>query len=158
MGVTHVIFKDGSKITYQKAKKAGIHIVSAAWLEGSRNEGKIMPEAEFPSVSAEKYDSPGLFPKIKKMKSMQPKTLDEDFSRASKAQDRKQKMMEKKMLKEQEAEKLKNPVTNIQYPPHEHYYRGSHHNSSRLRRTNSNKESPLQEILQEIGPSARFPK
>merc|ERR1719425_106166 len=98
--VTHVIFKDGSRITYQKAKKSGQHIVSAGWLEESKKEGRKMPESEFPSVSAEKYDTPGLFPKIKKMKSMQPKTLDEDFEAASKAHDRKLKMSEKKLLKE----------------------------------------------------------
>ena len=155
---THVIFKDGGRLNYQKAKKLGIPILSAGWLEESKKEGRKMPESHFPSVSIEKYDSPGLFPKMKKMKSMQPKTLDEDFDRASKAQDRKQKMLEKKLLKEQEAQKLKNPVTNIQYPPHEHYYRGSPHNSSRIRQTNSNKESPLHDILQEIGPNARYSK
>merc|ERR1711910_199656 len=92
--VTHVIFKDGSRITYRKAKK----------------EGRKMPESEFPSVSAEKYDTPGLFPRIKKMKSMQPKTLAEDFEAASKTHDRKLKMSEKKLLKEKEAKKLRNPI------------------------------------------------
>lgn len=148
-GVTHVIFKDGSKITYQKAKKAGIHIVSAAWLERSRNEGKIMPEAEFPSVSAEKYDTPGLFPKIKKMKSMQPKTLFEDFKAAERAYERKQKMIEKKILKEMEAKRLRNPSLQIKYPPHEHYYKGSPH-FARKTSTKSASNSTLNDVLKEI--------
>jgi len=156
--VTHVIFKDGSRFNYQKSKKLGLHILSAGWLEESKKEGRKMPESQFPSVSIERYDSPGLFPKMKKMKSMQPKTLDEDFERASKAQDRKQKILEKKLLKEKEAEKLKNPMTSIHYPPHEHYYKGSPHNTSRLRRSNSNQESPLNQILKEIGTSKHLNK
>ena len=64
--VTHFIFKDGSRLNYQKAKKLGIPILSASWLEECKREGKKMPESQFPSVSIEKFDSPGLFPKLKK--------------------------------------------------------------------------------------------
>jgi len=148
--VTHVIFKDGSRITYQKAKKAGLHILSAGWLEESKKEGKKMTESEFPSVSLEKYDTPGLFPRMKKMKSMQPKTLYEDFEAASKAHDRKQKMMEKKLLKEKEAKKLKNPVLKIKYPPHEHYYKGSPHDLSKSKKSRTNLDSSLKEVLKEF--------
>merc|ERR1719193_480839 len=154
--VTHVIFKDGSRITYQKAKKSGQHIVSAGWLEESKKEGRKMPESEFPSVSAEKYDTPGLFPKIKKMQSMQPKTLDEDFEAASKAHDRKLKMSEKKLLKEKEAKKLKNPVLKIKYPPHEHYYKGSPH-FARKSKSKSASNSSLTEVLKEFQTLSRTP-
>ena len=147
--VTHVIFKDGSRITYQKAKKAGQFLVSAGWLEESKKEGRKMPESEFPSVSADKYDTPGLFPKIKKMKSMQPKTLDEDFEAAGKARDRKQRMSEKKLLKEKEAKELRNPVLKIKYPPHEHYYKGSPH-FARKSKNKSAADSSLNEVLKEF--------
>ena len=73
---------------WKKAKKLGAHIVSVGWLEESRGRGMMMPEEEFPSVSKEKYESPGLFPKLRKLKSMQPKTLEEDFMAASKSLDR----------------------------------------------------------------------
>jgi len=149
-GVTHVIFKDGSRINYQKAKKSGLPILSAGWLEQSKKEGRKMPECQFPSVSLEKYDTPGLFPKTKKMKSMQPKTLDEDFEAVSKAQGRKQKMMEKKQLKEKEAKKLKNPVMKIKYPPHEHYYKGSPYDKSKSKKSKSTTDSSLSEVLKEF--------
>jgi len=149
-GVTHVIFKDGSRINYQKAKKSGLPILSAGWLEESKKEGRKMPECQFPSVSLEKYDTPGLFPKAKKMKSMQPKTLDEDFEAVSKAQGRKQKMMEKKQLKEKEAKKLKNPVMKIKYPPHEHYYKGSPYDLCKSKKSKSTTDSSLSEVLKEF--------
>eukprot|EP00090_Calanus_glacialis_P024117 TRINITY_DN37440_c0_g1_i1.p1 TRINITY_DN37440_c0_g1~~TRINITY_DN37440_c0_g1_i1.p1 ORF type:complete len:476 (-),score=160.31 TRINITY_DN37440_c0_g1_i1:59-1369(-) len=109
-----------------------------------------MPECQFPSVSLEKYDTPGLFPKTKKMKSMQPKTLDEDFEAVSKAQGRKQKMMEKKQLKEKEAKQLKNPVMKIKYPPHEHYYKGSPHFPGKSKKSKSTTDSSLSEVLKEF--------
>lgn len=75
--VTHMIFKDGSLATYNKAKKMGIFIVSAMWIEACKLEKAKVSEALFPSVSKDRYDSPGLFPKLRKFKSMQPKTDEE---------------------------------------------------------------------------------
>ena len=64
----------------------------------SRVGGRKMAEAKFPSVSRDKYESPGknslsgkqlillpvlgLFPRLRKLKSMQPKTLEEDYEAA----------------------------------------------------------------------------
>ena len=47
-------------------------------------------------MSKEKYDSPGLFPKFRKTKSMQPKTIEEDFEAAGKSLKRKQKILSRK--------------------------------------------------------------
>ena len=78
---THLVFKEGSLTTYNRAKKLGIHIVSATWVEECRKQRAHLNESQYPCVSKEKYDSPGLFPKLRKLKSMQPKT-DEEFNRA----------------------------------------------------------------------------
>ena len=96
--VTHVIFKDGSLPNYKKACRLGLHIVSFSWLDGSRREGRKLAESDHPTVSKEKYDSPGLFPKIRKIKSMQPKTVEEDFQSASKSLNRKLKSQARKKL------------------------------------------------------------
>ena len=41
---THVIFKDGSNVNYQKAKQMGLPILSDGWLEDCKREGMKMPE------------------------------------------------------------------------------------------------------------------
>ena len=76
--VTHLIFKDGSLATYRKAKRLGIHIVSVSWIEGCKNSHERLPEANYPCSSKERYESPGLFPKLRKAKSLQPKADEED--------------------------------------------------------------------------------
>ncbi len=74
---THLVFKDGSLATYNKAKKLGVHIVSVNWIEACKRSKARVPEGEYPTINKEKYDSPGLFPKLRKAKSMQPKNDDE---------------------------------------------------------------------------------
>eukprot|EP00095_Tigriopus_kingsejongensis_P010220 maker-scaffold78_size404448-snap-gene-3.29 protein:Tk10220 transcript:maker-scaffold78_size404448-snap-gene-3.29-mRNA-1 annotation:"microcephalin-like isoform x4" len=71
---THLVFKDGSLATYNQAKRRGCFIVSVTWVLTCRERGRREAEAAFPSVSCDKYDSPGLFPKLRKAKSMQPKS------------------------------------------------------------------------------------
>ncbi len=83
--VTHMVFKDGSLATYNRGKRMGVHIVSNMWVEACKNEGRKVSEALFPSTSKDKYDSPGLFPKIRKAKSMQPKS-DEEIKQRMEAQ------------------------------------------------------------------------
>ena len=93
---THIIFKEGSLTTYTKAKKLGIFIVSASWLDACRKENRIVSENLFPPMNQEKYDSPGMFPKLRKGKSLQPKT-DEEFAKLIEA---KTKRIMKKRLAE----------------------------------------------------------
>ena len=82
--VTHFIFKDGSLSAYNKAKKLNIHIVSVTWIEACRKDRTKASESLFPTTSKHKYDSPGLFPKLRKVKSMQPKT-DEELAKITDA-------------------------------------------------------------------------
>jgi len=96
--VTHMIFKDGSLATYNRAKKMGVYIVSNTWIEACKAEGRRVDEGMFPSVSKERYDSPGLFPRIRKAKSMQPKS-DEEIRRKIEAQ-----LKKKKRKNEEEGE------------------------------------------------------
>jgi len=99
-----MVFKDGSLATYNKAKKLGIHIVSTTWIESCKSEGHKVDEALFPTVSKERYDSPGLFPRIRKAKSMQPKT-DEEIHKKIEAQLRKKNRQAAKKAEEEKAKK-----------------------------------------------------
>ena len=148
--VTHVIFKDGSLVNYKKAKKLGAHIVSMAWLEKSRVGGMKMAEAEFPSVSSEKYNSPGLFPKLRKLKSMQPKTIEEDYQAASKSVDRKLKIQAKKDLLES-GKKDDDSASTSKRPPHNHYYKGC----EKFYNRKNPEPSSLQELMKEIQSPGR---
>ena len=76
--VTHLVFKDGSLATYKKAKRLGIHIVSISWIEACKKVRSRVVEADYPCSSKERYESPGLFPKLRKARSMQPKADEED--------------------------------------------------------------------------------
>jgi hypothetical protein len=66
--------------TYNKAKKLGIFIVSVNWIEACKKSSSKAPENEFPPMNQDKYDSPGLFPRLRKCKSLQPKS-DEEFAK-----------------------------------------------------------------------------
>jgi len=77
---THVLFKEGSLATYNKAKKLGLFIVSVNWLEACKISKIMVSESLYPTMNQDKYDSPGLFPKLRKTKSLQPKS-DEEFSK-----------------------------------------------------------------------------
>ena len=77
---THVVFKEGSLTTYNKAKKMNVVLVSVNWIEACKKEKVKVAEHLYPPMNQEKYDSPGLFPKLRKTKSLQPKS-DEEFSK-----------------------------------------------------------------------------
>ncbi|XP_063602255.1 uncharacterized protein LOC134778263 [Penaeus indicus] len=55
---THVIFKDGSKATFNRAQKRGLHLVSSLWLEACREKLQRVPEALYPSCSIDTYKTP----------------------------------------------------------------------------------------------------
>jgi len=146
--VTHVIFKDGSLANYRRAKRVGAHIVSAKWLEDSREHGKKMAESEYPTVSRDKYESPGLFPKLRKLKSMQPKSLEEDFQAASKSLDRRLKIQARKNLIEVGKSNSEQKGLPTKRPPHNLYYKGCEKFYKR-----KSKENSLQELMKEIQSS-----
>jgi len=146
--VTHVVFKDGNAGNYMKAKKLGIHIVSATWVEECKKQKQVVPENLYPSMSKEKYDSPGLFAKLKKGKSMQVRDLEEDVERARVAQEKKARILEKKKLKEKETADLKKKnAFNVKMPTHEHYYKGA---NGIVGKNKPQESSGLQDVLAEF--------
>ncbi|XP_047482109.1 microcephalin-like [Penaeus chinensis] len=81
---THVIFKDGSKATFNRAQKRGLHLVSSLWLEACREKLQHVPESLYPSCSIDTYKTPFfLAKKLRKLKSMQPKEFSEEERIAS---------------------------------------------------------------------------
>ncbi|XP_026819681.1 uncharacterized protein LOC113558423 [Rhopalosiphum maidis] len=70
--VTHVMFCDGYRSTYNKAVERNIPLVSARWMEYSRRANKILSPADYPPVGLEKYTkTPSKVIKIPKSKSYQ---------------------------------------------------------------------------------------
>uniref|UniRef100_A0A1Y1L3Q4 BRCT domain-containing protein n=1 Tax=Photinus pyralis TaxID=7054 RepID=A0A1Y1L3Q4_PHOPY len=54
--VTHVVFKDGSFGTYQKAKLLKVHLVSVLWLEAIRKSNIRVSERNYPALGTDSYD------------------------------------------------------------------------------------------------------
>uniref|UniRef100_A0A2K6SSU0 Microcephalin n=1 Tax=Saimiri boliviensis boliviensis TaxID=39432 RepID=A0A2K6SSU0_SAIBB len=68
--VTHVIFKDGYRSTWDKAQKRGVKLVSVLWVEKCRTAGAHVDESLFPAANTKEH-LPSLIKK--KRKCMQPK-------------------------------------------------------------------------------------
>ena len=157
---THLIFKDGSLSIYNKAKKLGIHIVSVTWIEACRNDGTRLPEANYPCSNVERYENPGLFPKLRKAKSMQPKDPDEFMRTVELRLDRrekaKQRTAEKLKAKEQaEKERLYNPFTyRVRHPIPDYYYNSPTLNDSKHK---GDKKYDVLEMLEEASSSPMLP-
>jgi len=56
--VTHLIFKDGSKPIYDKAKLLGVTIVSYLWIVACKEKGEMVATKDYPAISSQDYDSP----------------------------------------------------------------------------------------------------
>ncbi|KRT80190.1 hypothetical protein AMK59_8607, partial [Oryctes borbonicus] len=54
--VTHVVFKDGSFRTYQKAKLLKVHVVSVLWIEAVRKNMYRVPEQKYPALGTDASD------------------------------------------------------------------------------------------------------
>ncbi|XP_062507282.1 microcephalin-like isoform X2 [Corticium candelabrum] len=92
--ITHVIFQNGKTHVKEKADKKGIPVVSVLWLESCRQTGEIASEAKYPVIYNE--STPVILGKLKRMKSMQPKSFDEQLSRSiERAKQRRVKGMQK---------------------------------------------------------------
>ena len=55
---THVIFKDGSKPVYDKAKSLGIPILSYLWVVQCKEMGQMVQTQDYPAINSQDYDSP----------------------------------------------------------------------------------------------------
>ncbi|KAJ4432249.1 hypothetical protein ANN_20865 [Periplaneta americana] len=70
--VTHVVFNEGLWSTYKKAVSRKVHLVSVLWIEECKNAQAIVSERLYPPFDMEKYESPNLLKKFRKVKSFQP--------------------------------------------------------------------------------------
>ena len=71
---SHLVFKDGSLSTYNKAKNLSLHIVSVSWIEACRKEGTRLSEANYPCCNRKSYESPSVIKQIKFLFSKSSKT------------------------------------------------------------------------------------
>jgi hypothetical protein len=66
------VFNDGLWSTYKKAVKKKVHLVSVSWIEECKKAQTIVSERLFPPYDMGKYESPCLFKRFRKVKSLQP--------------------------------------------------------------------------------------
>ena len=59
--VTHVIFKEGTQATYNKAKSQDKCIVAASWVKACYESGQKVDEKNFPITDFDRYESPVMF-------------------------------------------------------------------------------------------------
>ncbi|XP_041359251.1 microcephalin-like [Gigantopelta aegis] len=82
--VTHVIFKEGKKMTINKATKKGIHLVSVLWIDQCMKNEQRVSEKLYPAIVPEHAKgTPIITGRLKKLKSMQPNDFDEDVARSA---------------------------------------------------------------------------
>ncbi|KAJ9577746.1 hypothetical protein L9F63_005666 [Diploptera punctata] len=93
--VTHVIFNEGLMSTYKKAMKKNIHLVSVLWIEACEKAQGIVSERLYPPCDIEKYESPHLLKRFRKVRSYQP-----DFGESGERRRRRR----KKIMPEKENE------------------------------------------------------
>ncbi|XP_041484035.1 uncharacterized protein LOC121430730 isoform X3 [Lytechinus variegatus] len=80
--VTHVVWKDGKKSTRDKAVKKGVRLVSVLWVDSCKQNQEHVAESLFPISAPDDKDIIQIG-KLKRMKSMQPKDVEEDIQRSA---------------------------------------------------------------------------
>ncbi|KAK3091918.1 hypothetical protein FSP39_023727 [Pinctada imbricata] len=81
--VTHVIFKEGSKRTINKAQKKGIHLLSVLWVDSCKRNQEHVSERMYPATLPNQEGTPLLLTKLKKAKSMQPVDFEEELANSA---------------------------------------------------------------------------
>lgn len=76
------VFKDGKNSTKEKAIKKGVHLVSVLWIDSCKHSGKRVSEELFP-VSSGNEGSPLMIGRLKRSRSMQPKSFEEDVKHSA---------------------------------------------------------------------------
>ncbi|KAK4312922.1 hypothetical protein Pmani_015693 [Petrolisthes manimaculis] len=141
--VTHVIFKDGTKSVFMRARKRGLHILSSLWVEECRVKLCRVSEALYPSSSIEHYTN-SVFPgKLRKMRSMQPREFSEDEQLANERARRRR-------LKVSQSPSNKTPSDPI---PRPFFFTPQHHKPSS---TSEDIDSPLFGISHLLSPCRRL--
>ncbi|XP_065898907.1 microcephalin-like isoform X2 [Dysidea avara] len=93
--VTHIVYKDGHPGTLEHAKSHSCNLVSVLWVNACVSSNNIAPEGKYPAIFDENSD-PVVLGKIKRIKSMQPKSLDEE--EITRSVQKKRKVMKSKQI------------------------------------------------------------
>ncbi|CAI8024599.1 Microcephalin [Geodia barretti] len=83
--VTHVVFKDGKPSARERAEKNRVFLVSPLWVEACKRANDWISEAKYPVITRDTADAsstPVVLGKIKRIKSMQPKPLEEEIAKS----------------------------------------------------------------------------
>ncbi|KAL5020553.1 hypothetical protein ScPMuIL_003445 [Solemya velum] len=92
--VTHVIFKEGSKRTKNRAQKKKLHLVSVLWVDSCKQKQQHVSERLFPASIPDEKSTPGYIKALKKSKSMQPNDFEEDLANSAERCNRKKRRLD----------------------------------------------------------------
>lgn len=83
--VTHVVYREGCRRTAQWAERHQIPLVSVRWIQACKQAHKVLSSADFPALSEDlsHEGSPNALNARRRMRSMQPKSLEEDLKLSS---------------------------------------------------------------------------
>lgn len=56
--VTHIVFRNGNRKTYNKAIELNIPLVSARWVENCRIANKVLNPIDYPPIDIDKFKKP----------------------------------------------------------------------------------------------------
>ncbi|RUS75132.1 hypothetical protein EGW08_017116 [Elysia chlorotica] len=114
--VTHVVYKEGLKRTWNRATKRGVPMVSVSWIDSCKQHMMRMPESSFPALLPEESNSPlvriNYTSRWKKMRSMQPCDFEEEVARSAERGEKKRKrvLMANRFKLSEEATPNSSPV------------------------------------------------
>lgn len=81
--ITHIVYRQGCRRTAQWAERHDVPLVSVSWIQACKQSQKLLPTDQFPVEAAvPEGSSPGLYAR-RRMRSMQPKSLEEDLKLSS---------------------------------------------------------------------------
>merc|ERR1711962_663784 len=91
--VTHIVYKEGRNATLLQLRKfPEVHLVSVLWVDACKTTGTRVDEGLYTVKFSEGESSP--FPaKARRVKSLQPKTLEEDINNSGKKAERRRKRL-----------------------------------------------------------------
>ncbi|XP_012562524.2 uncharacterized protein LOC101240744 isoform X1 [Hydra vulgaris] len=94
--VTHVVFKDGRPSTYNQVRKyLNVFFVSILWVDSCKSTMSWVDEALFPAKVPQYIESPCQPARAKRIKSLQPKSFEDEMCNSAKKAKRKQDRLNK---------------------------------------------------------------
>ena len=83
-GIFNQVFKDGKPTTFSQVRKClSVYFVSVLWVDSCKSTMSWVNEALFPAKVPQYMESPCPLARVKRIKSLQPKSFEDEFSNSA---------------------------------------------------------------------------